>query len=177
MRLAFDLRALGPERIVLRTYTVFRNDMTPDVVRGIMSGALEASRMGHEYLGSEHLLLGYLQEPSGIKLFGDVGTFPGKSVNVESVRKEVLKLVKQEPEINPTYLDLTPVSIKALDHTLEVARNMKLDKIDMRASVLGVLKQRMDSPGVLALRNLGVNEERLYERIFSSLCPASPIVI
>ena len=51
----------------------------------------EARRLGHHYIGTEHLLLGLIREGEGIA----AGVLESLGVNLEKVRSEVIKVLTQ----------------------------------------------------------------------------------
>jgi ATP-dependent Clp protease ATP-binding subunit ClpC len=63
--------------------------LTPGAKRAIELTVEEARRLGHDAIGTEHLLLGLLREEEG----RPAGALAGLGVQVEGVRREVLRLV------------------------------------------------------------------------------------
>jgi ATP-dependent Clp protease ATP-binding subunit ClpA len=97
----------------------------------------EARRLNHNYIGTEHVLLGLLGEPTGIAfhVLGDHG------MTLEGVRQEVTDLIglgKQEPG---KHIPFTPRAKKTLELSLREALQLHHDYIGTEHILLGLIRE------------------------------------
>ena len=88
-----------------------------DRARKVMSLAQqEAQRFNHEYIGTEHVLLGLVKEGSGV----GANVLKRLSIDLRKVRIEVEKLVKAGPEmVTLGKLPLTPRAKKVIEYAID----------------------------------------------------------
>jgi ATP-dependent Clp protease ATP-binding subunit ClpC len=103
--------------------------LTPRAKRVIELAIDEARRLGHNYIGTEHLLLGLVREGEGIA----AGVLESLGVNLDKVRHEVIRVLSQSSSAGPTQetkrTSKTP-TVDALGINLtEAARAGKLDPV------------------------------------------------
>lgn len=98
----------------------------------------EAQRLHHEYLGTEHLLLGVIR-------VGDcaaTGLLRRRGVDLDRVRLEVEKLVRSGPAAPAAQqLPFTPGAKKVLEHSMGEAANLGHNYIGTEHVLLGLIKQ------------------------------------
>src|SRR5213075_2769251 len=81
----------------------------------------EAQRFNHEYIGTEHILLGLVQEGSGVA----ANVLKNMSIDVEKIRHEVDRIVKAGPSMKSMgQLPFTPRAKKVLELSLEEASQL-----------------------------------------------------
>src|SRR4029450_7317227 len=71
--------------------------LTPRAKRVIELAIDEARRLGHNYIGTEHLLLGLVREGEGIA----AGVLESLGVNLDKVRHEVIRVLSQSSSVGP----------------------------------------------------------------------------
>ncbi len=103
--------------------------LTPRAKRVIELAIDEARRLGHNYIGTEHLLLGLVREGEGIA----AGVLESLGVNLDKVRHEVIRVLSQSSSAGPTQetkrASKTP-TVDALGINLtDAARADKLDPV------------------------------------------------
>src|SRR5213083_2096075 len=103
--------------------------LTPRAKRVIELAIDEARRLGHNYIGTEHLLLGLVREGEGIA----AGVLESLGVNLDKVRHEVIRVLSQSSSVGPTQetkrSSKTP-TVDALGINLtEASRAGKLDPV------------------------------------------------
>jgi len=103
--------------------------LTPRAKRVIELAIDEARRLGHNYIGTEHLLLGLVREGEGIA----AGVLESLGVNLDKVRHEVIRVLSQSSSVGPTQetkrSSKTP-TVDALGINLtDAARAGKLDPV------------------------------------------------
>ena len=125
----------------------------------------EAGRLNHNYLGSEHLLLGLLKLGQGIA----VNVLRNLGLEYDVIRAEVEKLVGYGPEIQ-VYGDpaLTAKVKKVFEFANEEALNLNHNYVGTEHLLLGLLKQP-DSVAVQVLENLGINLIEVRKEVLKEL--------
>ena len=125
----------------------------------------EAQRFNHEYIGTEHILLGLVKEGSGVA--ADV--LKKLDIDLHKIRQEVEKLVTASLEVGtPGRLPQTPRAKKVIEYTLEEARNLSLDHVGTEHLLLGLLREQ-EGVAAQVLMNLGLRLEDVREEVLNLL--------
>ncbi len=145
-----------------------------DRARKVMALAnQETQRLNHEYIGTEHILMGLVKEGSGV----GANVLKNLDVDLAKVRLAVEKLVKPGP---PTAtigkLPQTPRAKKVIKHAIEEARKLNHNYVGTEHLLLGLLGV---AEGVAArvLTNLGLGLEDVRKEVLNLLgiAQGSPI--
>ncbi len=89
----------------------------------------EAQRFNHEYIGTEHILLGLVKEGSGVA----ANVLKNLDVDLRKIRLEVEKLVQSGPEmVTIGKLPQTPRAKKVIEYSMEEARNLNHNYVGNR---------------------------------------------
>src|SRR5215213_9309841 len=81
----------------------------------------EAQRFNHEYIGTEHILLGLVKEGSGVA----ANVLKNLDVDLRKIRLEVEKIVQAGPDmVTMGKLPQTPRAKKVIEYAIEEARNL-----------------------------------------------------
>jgi len=125
----------------------------------------EAQRLNHNYLGTEHVLLGLLKLGQGVA----VNVLRNLNIDFETVRSEVEKLVGFGPEIQ-VYGDpaLTGKVKKVFEYANEEAANLNHNYVGTEHLLLGLLKQT-DGVAAQVLENLNVNLNEVRKEVLKEL--------
>lgn len=125
----------------------------------------EAQRFNHEYIGTEHILLGLVKEGSGVA----ANVLKNLDVDLRKIRLEVEKLVQSGPDmVTMGKLPQTPRAKKVIEYAIEEARNLSHNYVGTEHLLLGLLRE---DEGVAAqvLRNLGLKLEDVREEVLNLL--------
>jgi Clp amino terminal domain, pathogenicity island component len=127
-------------------------DFAPAARQTLELAPAEARRFHHDFVGTEHILLGLIQ--SGSKTVGNVMRELG--VDSEAVRLEIGKIVSMGPvhEITSKIL-LTPRAREALQLATEEARKLSQPRVKAEHIFLGLLREG-SGVAALVLKKLGV---------------------
>ena len=133
---------------------------TDETREAIQSADKEAKRLNHEYIGTEHLLLGLAKESSGIvaKALQSFG------VDLQLIRKEVENIVGVGPQLQAfEKRPYTPRAKKAFEYAAEASRKFNQILVGPEHLLVGLLRER---GGVAAqiLKNLGMRNYLLLRR-------------
>ncbi|MDR0362599.1 MAG: ATP-dependent Clp protease ATP-binding subunit, partial [Planctomycetota bacterium] len=126
----------------------------------------EAERLGHEFIGTEHILLGLVKEGSGVA----ANVLENLAVDLEKIRLEVEKYVSSPGETisASSSLPFTPKAKKVLELAMEEARNLEHNYIGTEHLLLGVLREQ-DGMAAQVLLNLGVKLEDVRAELMELL--------
>ena len=125
----------------------------------------EAQRLNHNYLGTEHLLLGLMKLGQGIA----VNVLKNMSLDYETVRGEIEKIVGFGPEIQ-VYGDpaLTGKVKKVFEFANEEAATLNHNYVGTEHLLLALLRQN-DGVAAQVLENLSVNLKEVRKEVLKEL--------
>ncbi|HBF23871.1 MAG TPA: NDP-hexose 4-ketoreductase [Planctomycetes bacterium] len=130
----------------------------------------EAQRFHHEYIGTEHILLGLIQEGQGVA----ANVLKSMNIDLEKIRREVEKIVKAGPAMEPSVqIPFTPRAKKVVELALEEASNLGHNYIGTEHLLLALLREQ---EGIAAhvLQALGVRLKDVREEVIEFLGGAVP---
>jgi ATP-dependent Clp protease ATP-binding subunit ClpC len=123
-----------------------------------------AENYGHNYVGSEHILIGLLKEGSGI----GAQVLTDKGITLDDVDN----LIKTEIGTGvPTKLspdDFTPRSKRIIELSFQIARGMMHSFVGTEHLLISLIKEA-DSYAVKFINDLGVDEQQLLEELMQSI--------
>lgn len=123
-----------------------------------------AENYGHNYVGSEHILVGLLKEGSGI----GAQVLSDKGITLDDVET----LIKKEIGTGiPTRLspdDFTPRSKRIIEISFQIARGMMHSFVGTEHLLISLIKES-DSYAVKFLNDLGVDEQQVLEDLVQSI--------
>ncbi|MFN9881348.1 MAG: ATP-dependent Clp protease ATP-binding subunit, partial [Planctomycetota bacterium] len=125
----------------------------------------EAQRFNHEYIGTEHMLLGLVKEGTGVA----ANVLKNLDVDLRKIRLEVEKLVQSGPEmITMGKLPQTPRAKKVIEYSMEEARNLNHNFVGTEHLLLGLLREH-EGVAAQVLMNLGLKLEDVREEVLNLL--------
>jgi ATP-dependent Clp protease ATP-binding subunit ClpC len=125
----------------------------------------EAQRFNHEYIGTEHILLGLVKEGSGV----GANVLKNLDVDIKKLRLEIEKLVKSGPDmVTMGKLPQTPKAKKVIEFAIEEARALNHNYVGTEHILLGLLRE---TEGIAAqvLMNLGLKLEDVRQEVLNLL--------
>ncbi len=127
--------------------------------------AIKASEnLGHNYIGSEHILLGLVKEESGLAY----SILDSKGISAEDIENFIKDNIGAGNQTRLTPDDFTPRSKRVLDNAFQIARGMLHSFVDTE-HILMALLQEGDSYAVKFINSRGIDERTLFEEIVSSI--------
>jgi len=139
-------------------------NITEKAIKVIMLAQEEARRLGHNFVGTEQILLGLIGEGTGIgpKILKSMG------VNLKDARVEVEKIIGRGSGFVAVEIPFTPRAKRILELSLEEARQLGHNYIGTEHLLLGLIRE---GEGVAArvLENLEVDLSKVRSQIIRSL--------
>src|SRR5215471_7740873 len=125
----------------------------------------EAQRFNHEYIGTEHILLGLVKEGSGVA----ANVLKNLDIDLRKIRLEVEKIVQSGPDmVTMGKLPQTPRAKKVIEYSIEEARNLNHNYVGTEHLLLGLLREQ-EGVAAQVLMNLGLKLEDVREEVLSLL--------
>ncbi|UCE99592.1 MAG: ATP-dependent Clp protease ATP-binding subunit [Planctomycetota bacterium] len=137
-----------------------------DRARKVMALAnQEAQRFNHEYIGTEHILLGLVKEGSGV----GATVLKNLDVDIKKLRLEVEKLVKSGPDmVTMGKLPQTPKAKKVIEYAIEEARSLNHNYVGTEHILLGLLRET-EGIGAQVLMSIGLKLEEVRQEVLNLL--------
>jgi|SRR3990172_10356856 len=130
----------------------------------------EALKFNHEYVGTEHILLGLVKEGSGVA----ASVFKNLDVDLRKIGLEVERLVQHGPEmVTMGKLPQTPRAKKVIEYAIEEARLLNHSYVGTEHLLLGILRER-ETVAAKILVNLGLDLAEVRQRVLAWLGAQSP---
>src|SRR5437588_2345853 len=125
----------------------------------------EAQRFNHEYIGTEHILLGLVKEGSGVA----ANVLKNLDIDLRKIRLEVEKIVQSGPDmVTMGKLPQTPRAKKVIEYSIEEARNLNHNYVGTEHLLLGLLREQ-EGVAAQVLMNLGLELEDVREEVLNLL--------
>jgi ATP-dependent Clp protease ATP-binding subunit ClpA len=136
-----------------------------DRARRVVELAQEEARMlGHDYVGTEHLLLGLIHEGEGVA----AQVLESLGISLQAVRQQVEDIIGQGQQAQSGDIPLTPRAKKVLELSLREARVLGHNYIGTEHILLGLI---LEGEGVAAqvLARLGADLNRVRQQVLQLL--------
>ena len=125
----------------------------------------EAQRFNHEYVGTEHVLLGLIKEGSGVA----ANVLKNLNVDLRKIRLEIEKIVQSGPDmVTMGKLPQTPRAKKVIEYSMEEARNLNHNYVGTEHLLLGLLREQ-EGIAAQVMINLGLKLEEVREEVLNLL--------
>ncbi len=127
----------------------------------------EAQRFNHEYIGTEHILLGLVKEGSGVA----ANVLKNLDVDLRKIRLEVERIVQHGQggdQVVMGRLPHTPRAKKVIEYSIEEARNLNHSYVGTEHLLLGLLREQ-EGVAAQVLMNLGLKLEDVREEVLNLL--------
>lgn len=119
----------------------------------------EAQRFNHEYIGTEHILLGLIKEGGGVA----AAVLKNLDLDLRKIRLEVEKKVQSGPDMfTMGKLPQTPRAKRVVEESMKAARERNHNYVGTEHVLIGLLREK-DGIGFQVLNELGLTEEALQD--------------
>jgi ATP-dependent Clp protease ATP-binding subunit ClpA len=124
----------------------------------------EARELGHNYIGTEHILLGLIRERDGIA----ARALEALGIRLDAVRREVREIIGTGPGLPSGHIPFTPRAKKVLELSLREAQQLGHSYIGTEHILLGLIRE---GEGVAAqvLVRLGADLNRVRQQVIQIL--------
>ncbi len=128
--------------------------------RAVVLAQEEARLLNHNYIGTEHILLGLIREREGVA----ARALEALDVSLEAVRAQVEEVIGQGQSAPTGHIPFTPRAKKVLELSLREAKQLRHDHIGTEHILLGLVRE---GAGVAAqvLVKLGADLSRVREQV------------
>jgi ATP-dependent Clp protease ATP-binding subunit ClpC len=126
----------------------------------------EARSLRHNYIGTEHILLGLLREKEGIA----ARALRSLDVTVEHVREQVKRIVGPGEELTEGQVPFTPRTKKVLELALRESKSLGHNYIATEHILLGLIRE---GEGIAAriLLDFGADPQKIRDEVIRMLSP------
>ena len=146
------------------------NRFTERARKVIILAKEEARRFNHDYIGTEHILLGLIREGEGVA----AAVLQKMGLDLEIIRLEVEKFVQPGPTTQILGdIPFTPRAKKALELAAEEARELGHNYIGTEHILLGLIREG-ESVASQVLLNLNLDLDKVRSEILTVLGAATP---
>jgi ATP-dependent Clp protease ATP-binding subunit ClpC len=132
--------------------------------KSLYSAAQEAQKLGHNYMGTEHVLLGItLEGGQAAKILGEMG------VTDEKIREAIVEVEgKAEPDYNSREIPLTPRTKRLVEVARMEARNLNHNYVAPEHLLLAIIREG-EGVAVAILQRIGVDIEKLRNELINNM--------
>jgi ATP-dependent Clp protease ATP-binding subunit ClpC len=129
----------------------------------------EAQRLNHNYIGTEHILLGLIREEEGLaaKVLRELG------LDQNRVRQVIEEIVGRGQAAPGTRLALTPRTKRVIELAVDEARRMGMHYIGTEHLLLGLIREG-DGIAVNVLKSLGISPDKVRSNLAREVMNAAP---
>ena len=124
----------------------------------------EARTLKHNYIGTEHILLGLLREEEGLA----ARVLERLDITVERVRAQVVRIADSGEEVASGQIPFTPRAKKVLELALREALSLGHDYIDTEHLLLGLVREN-DGVGARILLDFNADSEKIRNELIPLL--------
>ena len=121
-----------------------------------------AIKLGHDYVGTEHILYGLVEEPNGVagRLLEKQG------ITSESILEQIERLVGENPVnvLSVEDIGFTPRTKRVIENAFIEARKLNSEYIGTEHLLVGIMREG-DSVAVRIMMNLNVAPQKIYSEI------------
>mgnify|MGYP002530903288 FL=1 len=119
-----------------------------------------AMELGHNYIGTEHLLYGLAKEGTGVAS----KVIEMQDITPEQIKEEIEVLIGVGSETDVETVGFTPRTKRVIENAFREARKLGTEYIGTEHLLIGIMREG-DSVAVRVMMNLNINPQRLYTEI------------
>ena len=121
-----------------------------------------AIKLGHSYVGTEHILYGLTKEGKGVasKVLENQNIIP------DTVLNKMEELIGMGEQKSKTSMGLTPRAKKVIENSFKEAKKLNSDYIGTEHLLVGIMREG-DSVAVRIMLDLNVNSQKLYNELIN----------
>jgi ATP-dependent Clp protease ATP-binding subunit ClpC len=144
---------------------MYRFNYFTEKANNVLNSAIKsAENYGHNYVGSEHILLGLLSKGEGLAY----DMLSDKGITFEMVDDYIKSNIGVGNQTRLSPDDFTPNAKKVLDMAFQMARDMRQSFVDTEELLLGILAEKYCG-GYNVLASLGINDVSFFNEITAEI--------
>ncbi len=120
----------------------------------------EAASLGHNYIGTEHILYGLAKEGAGVAS----RVLANQNISPENIENKIIEMIGKEVLTGMETLGFTPRSKRVIENSFIEAKKLGYDYIGTEHLLMGILREG-DSIAVRILIDLDVDIPKIYNEI------------
>jgi ATP-dependent Clp protease ATP-binding subunit ClpA len=156
---------MAPPPGTVRAYPGLMFERFTDRARHVVVYAQEEARMlNHNYIGTEHILLGLIHEGEGVA----ARTLEAMSISLDSARQRVEEIIGEGPSTPTGHIPFTPRAKKVLELSLREALQLGHAYIGTEHILLGLIREG-EGVGAQVLQELGADLNRVRQTVIQLL--------
>jgi len=124
----------------------------------------EARRLNHNYIGTEHILLGLIHEGEGVA----ARALESLGISLDAVRQQVEEIIGRGQQAPPGHIPFTPRAKKVLELSLREALQLGHDYVGTEHILLGLIREG-DGVAAQVLVKLGADLNRVRQQVIQLL--------
>src|SRR5581483_9931699 len=124
----------------------------------------EARRLDHNYIGTEHILLGLIREGEGVA----ANALKALGIGLGPVRQQVEEIIGRGQETPQGHIPFTPRAKKVLELSLRESKQLGHDYIGTEHILLGLIREG-DGVAAQVLVKLGADRKRVRQQVIQLL--------
>jgi ATP-dependent Clp protease ATP-binding subunit ClpC len=158
------VNSFHPNRAAREQNPIMFEHFTSEAIKVIMLAQEEARRLGHNFVGTEQILLGLLGEGTGVaaKVLSDLG------VTLKDARREVERIIGRGSGYLPPEIPFTPKVKSLFEQSFKEARSFGHNYISTEHLLLG-LTEAGEGVAAKVLQNLGVDLSQIRTAVIRRL--------
>src|ERR1044072_8958106 len=133
--------------------------------QGVVLAQEEARTLKHNYIGTEHILLGLVREEEGLA----ARVLESLDITVERVRAQVVRIVGSGEEVTSGQIPFTPRAKKVLELALREALSLGHNYIGTEHILLGLVRENEGGAAPVLLGEPGVGKTAIVEGLPSRI--------
>ncbi|NWF59524.1 MAG: hypothetical protein HXY43_09550 [Fischerella sp.] len=137
---------------------------TQKSIKVVMLAQEEARRLGHNFVGTEQLLLGLIGEEDGIA----AQVLKSMGINLQQARIEVEQIIGRGSDSVSVEIPFTPRGKKVLEYAFEETRQFRHKYIDTEHLLLGLIRLN-EGVAIRVLESFGINFDNLRNEVIRKI--------
>ena len=132
--------------------------------RAVVQAQEEARMLSHNYIGTEHILLGLIHERDGVA----AQALESLGISLDVVRQQIEEVIGRGQQAPPEHIPFTPRSKKVLELSLREALQLGHDYIGTEHILLGLIREG-DGVAAQVLVRVGADLNRVRQQVIQLL--------
>ena len=130
---------------------------TRKAISSIETAIESASSMGHTYVGTEHIILGFLQEDGNVA----AAVLKKNNITLDDIYEQMILVIGKGEETNLSYENITPALRRILNASVDTAKSMNTQLVGTEHILMSMIREQ--GCGAMSfLKVFGANPAAVY---------------